>query len=398
MNYLNNLRKLVNSLSPAFLSNVIKKYRIKYHFHQNINLNPSNPFQKTVLISYITSPLEGVVSNFSTHTNINECRAIINIFQDLGYSLDLVHCLDNKHNSEILKKKYDIVFGFGEPFYNAALQNPDAIKIVYLTESHPDFSLKNELERIEYFYQRHHKRTLPRRSGKHLSTKEIAIADFGILIGNSVTSQSYNFPQGTLFTLEPTGLINKNYVYRMRDLSESRKNFIWFGSYGAIHKGLDILIDAFSELPDYHLYICGLPRDEKKLFDINKKNIHDLGFVHVDLQPFIRLADSCSYVILPSCAEGMATSVLTCMNHGLIPVITRECGIDLQDWGTLIDNYHVEAIREKIKFCANQDLRLLERYHREIYEYSQNRFDIPRFSQNFKRTLKKIINDKSTVK
>jgi glycosyltransferase involved in cell wall biosynthesis len=393
--YLEYLRKNVISLLPDSFIDTIKRYKTHYNFHQDINSDPAKPLQKKVLISYITAPLENPPQEFPSHTNYSECREIISIFRDLGYVVDVVHCLDNKHYPEIKKKKYDVIFGFGEPYYYAALQNPDAIKIIYLTESHPDFSLKKEMERIEYFYQRHNKKTQLKRSGKHITTREIAIADFGILIGNEVTSRTYSFPLKTLYTLQPTGLINRNYTYKMRDFSESRKNFIWFGSYGAIHKGLDILIDAFSELPDYHLYICGLPRDELKFFDINKKNIHDLGFVNVETPSFIHLVDSCSYVILPSCSEGMSTSVLTCMNHGLFPIVTRECGIDLMDWGIYIDDYNVEAIKEQIKSCAHKDPLLLQRNHKEIYEYSRNRFVIPRYSRDLEGILIKILQKNS---
>jgi glycosyltransferase involved in cell wall biosynthesis len=381
----------ITSYLPEPFVNFIKRYIKPYHFYQDINFNPANPFQKKVLISYITAPLENPTEEFPSHTNYSECREIISIFRDLGYAVDVVHCLDEKHNPEIRKKKYDVIFGFGEPFYYAALQNPHAIKIIYLTEVHPELSYRNEKERIEYFYRRHNKRTQLKRSGKHFKTREIEIADFGIFFGNAFTSQYYAIPPGALYTLEPTGLINKDYTYKKRDFAESRKNFIWFGSYGAIHKGLDILVDAFSDLPEYSLYICGLTTSERKLFDIGKKNIHDLGFVHVETPAFIRLMDSCSFVILPSCAEGMATSVLTCMNHGLIPVVTRECGIDLQDWGIYIEDYRVESVKEQIKMCATCDPRILEKYHKQVYDYSIKKFNIDRYSKDFKKILMDIL-------
>lgn len=385
------IKNNIISYFPESFIDFVKGYIKPYHFIQNINFDPTNLHQKTVLISYITSPLEKKIQKNISHTNYSECLEIFNSFRDLGYTIDVVHCLDEKHNPEIGKKNYDIIFGFGSPFYFAALQNPDAIKIIYLTEMHPDISFKNETERIEYFYQRHYKKVQLKRSGKHFKVRDIDIADFGIFIGNEFTTRYFSFPQGTLYALEPTGLINEDYIFKKRDFLESRKNFIWFGSFGAIHKGLDILIDAFSELPEYNLYICGLSPRERRLFNINKKNIHDLGFVDVNTPSFIQLVDSCSYVILPSCAEGMSTSVLTCMNHGLIPVVTQECGIDLHEWGIYILDYRVEAIKELIKVCASSDPRVLEISHKQVYDYSIKKFNINRYSQDFRNILMNIL-------
>ena len=34
--------------------------------------------------------------------------------------------------------------------------------------------------------------------------------------------------------------------------------------------------------------------------------------------------------------------MLTCMRHGLIPVVTPNCGIDVEDYGYVVEDYHVE--------------------------------------------------------
>jgi glycosyltransferase involved in cell wall biosynthesis len=389
-----NQRKIKEVLGCCLLdkiNNFINKSRNNDHFYQNINYDPKSDDQKKVLISYITDFIGKNTSELISHTNFSECLEILKTFIDWGYSIDLIHCLDNEHNSIIEKKRYDVILGFGKPFHYASVRNPDAIKIIYLTEAHPDFSLRAETERSEYFYQRHKKRTNFKRTGTYFRNQDIKIADYGILIGNSVTSRSYSFPEGKLYTLTPTGLLNKNYSFSLRDTLKTRKNYVWFGSYGAIHKGLDILIDVFNELPEYTLYICGLKPKERRLFDINKKNIHDLGFICVNTSDFIQLMNNCSYVVLPSCSEGMATSVLTCMNHGLIPIITRECGIDLQEWGTYLEDYRVDYIKKIIISYSNYDQIILERYHKEVYEYSQSKFVISRYSRDFRLILMNIL-------
>lgn len=387
------IKDLLDFYIPDKIINLLNKFRIHYHFYQNINFDPKCDSQKKVLISYITYPLENDISKLASHTAFNECLEIVKIFIDSGYTIDLIHCLDEKHMSIIEKEKYDIIFGFGKPFYYASIKNPKAMKIIYLTESHPDFSLEAELKRNEYFYQRHKKRVPLTRTGLYFKNEYIKIADYAILVGNDVTSKSYIFPKEKLYTITPTGLLNKNYNFILRDVSKTRKNYVWFGSYGAVHKGLDILIDVFNQLPEYKLFICGLQPKEKRLFDINKKNIHNLGFIYVNTPEFIQLINTCSYVILPSCSEGMATSVLTCMNHGLLPIVTRECGIDLQEWGIYLEDYRVDYIKEMIKKSSSCDLRILEKYHNEVYKYSQSKFVISRYSRDFRLILMNILSN-----
>ena len=43
-----------------------------------------------------------------------------------------------------------------------------------------------------------------------------------------------------------------------------KQKFLWFGSTGAIHKGLDILVDAFRYLPDFQLDVYGASLEEIK--------------------------------------------------------------------------------------------------------------------------------------
>ncbi len=32
---------------------------------------------------------------------------------------------------------------------------------------------------------------------------------------------------------------------------------MWFGSGGMIHKGLDLVLEVFARMQEYHLHICG---------------------------------------------------------------------------------------------------------------------------------------------
>jgi len=387
------MKKFLKKNLPRPVVELIKKQRRKNTFYRNINIDPANEGQKRALISYITDPLETNLETFDKHTNVLECAQIIKTFIDMGFCIDLAHCQDERNLPAVLRQEYDVIFGLGFPFYHAGLKNPGALKIMYLTEAHPDFSVKQEMERTQYFYLRHGRKVGLYRSQTHYKKEDIDMADYAVLVGNELTAGTYPGLAGRLSVITPTGLINKRYVFKERDCARTRKNYVWFGSYGAIHKGLDILIDIFRQWPDYNLYICGLYPEEEKLFSITGTNIKNLGFVNVNSDKFLDLVQDCSFVILPSCSEGMATSLLTCMNHGLIPVITRETGIDLLDFGFYLDDFRVETVARQVKLCSELDIAELERQHRRVFDYSREHFNISAYSKQFSRILRGILQD-----
>lgn len=385
---------MFKKITSRILSNIKSLFNINNDlFIQNINKNIINKNQKSVLISYLTSPLLKDINSedFNKHTNYRESLQIIKSFIDFNYKIDLIDVKNYKDIKKIYGKKYDVIFGFDKPFYYASKENPQAKKIIYLTELHPNFSKKQEKERNRYFFERHKKRIELERSGTYYDNKQLGIADYGILFGNDYTVKTYKEFNGEIFTISPTALINSDYNYRTKTHSITKKNFLWFGSRGAIHKGLDLLIDAFSDLPEYNLYICGLKNKDRNLLNLKPENIFDLGFINVESDEFINLIENCSYVIMPSCSEGMSTGVLTLMFHGLIPIITRETGITLNDFGFYIEDYRIDNIKKKIDTCANIDESQLIKMQKKVFEYSRREFTLEKFTNEFKIILSQIL-------
>lgn len=284
----------------------------------------------------------------------------------------------------------------GKPYELACNNNPNAIKIVYLTECAPNFSYKHEKERVEYYYKRHKKRVLITRSGKFFNNKLIKNSNYGIFFGNQYNKQSFYglFDLEKIFLLNPTGLINRDYIpNRNKNFEICKRNFLWFGSTGAIHKGLDILLDVFSKHKDLNLYIAGLNKNEKWLLERYKfcKNIIDCGFIDVYSKNFIKLMNDVAFVILPSASEGMATSVLTCMKHGLIPIVTQNVGIDTDNFGITLEEYKVKYIENKIleiSMMKNEDI--YERYC-NLLTYVKNKYELHIFEKDFSEIINKIL-------
>jgi hypothetical protein len=216
-----------------------------------------------------------------------EFLAMLKTFIDYNMCIDIVPSFSTQKKDCKNILKYDIIFGFGESFFNACNNNPNALKIAYITESHPKFSLEQENNRLEYYFQRHKKRPAIVRSGVFYKEEHINSADYAIIIGNHRTLDTFRNFNGKLYSLTPTAIFNPNYEWKLRDYSKSKKRFVWFGGNGCIHKGLDLLIDIFSTENEYTLYICGMDQKEKKYLHFSKNTI-DLGIYRCKNQIIFR--------------------------------------------------------------------------------------------------------------
>ena len=52
-----------------------------------------------------------------------------------------------------------------------------------------------------------------------------------------------------------------------KDFALCRRNILWFGSAGLLHKGLDIAVDFVLSHPEFTLHICGSSSGEKDFLD-----------------------------------------------------------------------------------------------------------------------------------
>ncbi|RPA69079.1 glycosyltransferase family 1 protein [Cyclobacteriaceae bacterium YHN15] len=377
------------------IKNFIKKklYKIfdRIDLVENINLDLTRS-QKRVLISYLNSSFkEDLISNHVFSTNILEVNQIIKVFIDLDFAIDVVDCLDHNGFEKVKDKSYDVLFGLGFVF-NSMIELPNFSKrILYMTEHHPSFSKEKELERINYFFERHGKNVSILRSGIYYQEKNFDSVDDVIVLGETDLFYNKNYK---VHSLKPTGLRNDKYYFNKREFDTSKKNFLWFGSYGAIHKGLDLLIDIFTNRKDLNLFICGLSDSEMNLFNFsNKANIFNLGKINVQSELYLELVNKCSFVIIPSCSEGMSTSILTCMRHSMIPIVMKNTGFNyLHDMVFLLEDYKINYIEKQINHITSLNDEHINSLHEKIYSYANDNFNLLRFTGNFKSIITEIIN------
>ena len=165
-----------------------------------------------------------------------------------------------------------------------------------------------------------------------------------------------------------------------------------------IHKGLDLVLDAFAEMPEYHLTVCGPLQYEKEFVKAYYKelyqtpNIHTIGRIDVNSPEFIKITRNCLGLIHPSCSEGGGGSVIQCMHAGLIPIVSYESSVDVYDFGVILNDCSVDEIKRSIQNISRLSSEELRTMSRKAWEYARATHTRERFAEEYRKAVDKIIN------
>lgn len=338
---------------------------VKGYLHKDIIFNCNHTdYRKRCLLIYITHPFTEKKET-EYHQNTWQARELARIIGTFEYQVDVI---DYRNRFTRPVGKYDLVIGLiprGIDVYSKHLSR-DAVKIAYLTSSCLQYTNQQEISRLDQLFERRGMKLQARRQAGEIS-KAIESFSGALFFGNDYNLKSYE-----MFKMPPTYyLANSGYDYDFRlKMDKDSHRFLFFGSMGQVHKGLDLLLEIFSKpgFP-YELYVCGSVSEEKDFEEAyfrelyKTPNIHTIGFVDIRSAQFEDLVNSCAFAILPSCAEGQAGSVTTLMSAGVISICSRECGYNDDEVINLPD-CRMETIERFIRFYAEKDPEWI-RHHAE---------------------------------
>jgi len=382
------------------LKTIIKNFALKFGVEirkyapnplaRVITLNPDNGCKGNVLLSYIIEPflLKPGEPIPNSHTHFWETFQIAKTFLELGYSVDVI---DYRNNTFLPNKKYSIFVAARTNFERIAKQlNEDCVKIVHLDTAHWIFNNQASYRRSLALQQR---RGVTIRSMKLVeSNMAIEYADYATILGNQFTMRTYSYAQKPTFRIP----ISTCALYESpdnKDFEACRRTFMWFGSDGMVHKGLDLVLDAFAEMPDYHLYVCGPIKEEKDFEKAYYKelyqtpNIHTIGWVDIDAPEFIEIVNKCVGLIYPSCSEGGGGSVINCMHAGLIPVISYQSGVDVNDFGVILHDCSIQTIKKTVQMISSLPAENLRQMSHKAWEFARAHHTREIFSEEYKRVI-----------
>lgn len=289
------------------------------------------------------------------HSNQWESREIAFQLCSMGYSVDAISFDDLEL---IPRAEYDVIFDIHRNLQRLAPLYPDSCKLLHITGSYPRFQNDAEARRAIEFEGRTGKHYEPKRQIPDLDVfdRSLKAADECSLIGNESTLRTFPEEYRKKMSLV-TVSASKGYVKSPERLVPPQGEFVWFFGGGAVHKGLDLVLEAFTRLPGFRLNVIGNVAWEKDFMAaysdllLKSENIRYHGILDPDGPRFREIMDRSYAFIAPSCSEAISTAAATAMQAGLYPIVSRETGITLPEGhGTYLEHCHIDEI---VQACQN---------------------------------------------
>lgn len=394
------LGQLLLDLSPGNLRSEARrlygKYRRKLRGadRQVVRLPARGERRGSLLFSYIVDPflLEDAARIPYSHTHFWESYTIAHTWAALGYEVD---CVSWTNAAFLPRQSYDVVIDVRTNLERWAPLLPAALKVLHADTAHYSFHNPAQQLRLESLARRRgtavmdHKR-LP-------ENRAIEVADAAVVLGNRFTQGTYAFAGKPILHVP----VSVPFTYPWtagKDFAAVRRRYLWFGSGGLVHKGLDLALEAFAGLPDHELWVCGPIRRERdfertyfrELY--RTPNIRTLGWVDVAPPSFLALARSCLGLVYPSCSEGGGSSVYTCMHAGLLPLVNFEVSVDVDgSFGVPLPRVDPESIRSAVRELSARPPAELEAMARAAREQALRTSSKELFAASYRQAAAALI-------
>ena len=355
----------------------------------------------TVLFSYLKDPLTWSDNSrgFLGHGNKRMIKAIAGIFLGMGYQVEAINYYDK---SFIPMKHYDVVFDIFENLGRwSESMDTSTKKILHMTGSDPVYQNTAELRRVSAVNARKKGHYSPKRmiSDPYGTYHSLDIADTCILIGSEHTLRTYPkkyWHKMKLITV--TGSIIADKSKKIRSHIPTQRDFLWFFGGGAVHKGLDLVLEVFARHPEYQLHVIGNVAREKDFVDLYRKelfesqNIHYHGYMYVSSKEFKSLINSIFCFIAPSCSESISSAVVTCLQLGLFPIISYDTGVVLPTGcGLYIEELSVENVEKQVQTVMRMNDKDILKQIKLIQKDAIERYSQDRFTEQMKQYLNEIL-------
>ena len=311
---------------------------------------------RRALVSYLVTPLLARPADREhvAFSNLGIAQYIPRALNELGYEVDIVEWDDPVWQPE---RAYDLYVGHaGINFQHIAEALPaEATRIYFSTGIYWREANLREARRVYELAQRRGVLLNPDRPIRFSEEYANRSADGIICLGNQNAVRSYaGFPvvigiRNAVFPLERPPLLDER-------APDRRKHFLFFSGSGNLHKGLDLLLEAFAGT-DLHLHVCQeIDAEFERAFHAELSeypNIHVHGYTAMRSEAFERIAAQCRWTISATACEGQPGAVLECMAYGLVPILPAEANIDLEDFGLPLPDVSTAGIRRVVAEAAN---------------------------------------------
>ncbi len=369
---------------------------VGYRFLSNVNQVQESLYSKRALLVYMTKPfqLEEDDPLFLGHQNLKQSRQIAMVLNDLGYVVDVAHYRDRRFKARAI---YDLVISHKVTTEGLTPALGKGARIVYLaTGMNHAIHNRNMRARFDELRKRRQcKMALPRPNQESMPFVSMANAIIGL--GNQHTAGSWaQATDAVIYFLNNYGFASTRAEIESKKYESARKGFVFFASGPQLNKGLDLLLEVFPKHPALQLYVCSGFRIERDFCSCYRKelfetpNIHPIGWVQVNSDEFYSVMTKSAFIIHPTCSEGQPGSVVQCMSAGLIPLVTKECGIDTEDFGVTIGGSGLDEIEAIIQEMSEKSAEMLKSISKRVVAVCAMRFDEQHFVERWREIVHAI--------
>jgi glycosyltransferase involved in cell wall biosynthesis len=392
---------LPNSVLHNILKNATRRFGIEVSVYPSpsrhekfISLQPEGARRGAVLLSYIIDPFllpEGVPVSHD-HTHHWESWQIAHTFLRKGFAVDVISYLNRRF---VPSRRYDYFVAARTNFDRiSAHLNEDCVKVAHLDTAHWVFNNHAAYSRLLALQKR---RGMTLENLKMIEANwAIENADVATLLGNDFTMQTYRYANTPLYRIPISAPCTYDWDDG-KDFEKCRNHYLWFGSSGFVHKGLDLVLEAFAGMPGYSLTVCG-PFDEERRFLgafhqelYETPNIEAHGWIDVSGGDFAAIARRCVGLVYPTCSEGGGGSVITCMHAGLIPILPREASVDIGDGGIVLEQNSIDEIRKSVRKLSALPAAALRKTARRAWEEARARHTRDHFAGSYEKFVEEVL-------
>lgn len=351
--------------------------------------------QKNALLIYVAWAIKDWIEkkysdkNYSGHSMHWESIEMVKVLSSLGYNVDVADCTGPL--PKIAWDKYQLVIDERNNLKDAPIV-PGQLRIHYATGCQWLFHNTAEYIRLLDFRLRTGISTYPARQVAPVYSDEIA--NCTSYFGGDFQRDLFTYPDKTFPLALSSSFIP---AFKEKEISTSRQNILWLGSRGFIHKGLDIVLEAFKEIKNFNLHICTNLEVEPQFYSWFKKefnncsHIHYHGWLNVNELQFHQIAENCIAAVYCSAAEGGAGAIIQAMQFGCIPVVNDSTALRGQHTGFFLKGETpkelISSIGEVLKNIATIPDQELSEKSAAVRAYANLNHSRAAYSQSFSQLL-----------
>jgi hypothetical protein len=307
------------------------------------------------LLMYLSPPLTWGENDprLDWHENLRQSRQIAEVLVECGYQVDVTDMRDSRF---VPDGEYQLFIGHGENAGEiAALMGKETRKICLATGQYGPYANRNVEKRYQELEQRKQIQIEYRMPSK-ANPAHYKVFDEIACFGNHHTAASFSELQMPVHAF--VNYFNPKIRPVGKDFLSAKCGFVYIAASRPVLKGLDLLIDTFSGMPDVHLFVLGKVDDEFRFVYKEQlkrqSNIQLCGYVQTGGRQWTQICSQAAWYISPSASEGMQGAALNAMAAGLIPILSQDVGVDLYNAGIRLPDCSIQTVKHVVETAANR--------------------------------------------